>query len=71
MNSTVYSVNPINYSLTINNFTPLLHGDYKCILTYDSTTDANELKLKHFVIPVSVATRGSSGIHCKCHMSKL
>ena len=30
----IYSVNQ-NYSLTINNFNPLLYGEYQCILTYD------------------------------------
>ena len=66
MNNIVYSVNPITYSLIINNFTPLLYGDYRCILEYDVTNvydnavngDYNEAP----AVPVSVAISASSGI---------
>ena len=65
-NNTVYSVNPTTYSLTINNFTPLLYGDYRCILEYDINDihdnavngDYNEAP----TVPVHVAISGSSGI---------
>ena len=65
-NNTVYSVNPITYSLTISNFTPLLYGDYECRLIYDIDDVYDDAVNLEYIapddVPVSVVTGDSPGI---------
>ena len=64
-NNTVYSVNPINYSLAVNNFTPLLYGDYECRLIYEIDDVYDPAVNGEYiapVVPVSVATIGLLGM---------
>ena len=66
MNDAIFSVDPTTYSLTINNLTPLLHGDYRCILSYDIDNVYDSTVNRDYtdapVVPVRVAGQGSSGM---------
>ena len=60
MNSIVYSVDSMTYSLTIKNFTPVLQGDYECILTYDIDDVYDSIVNGDYSGPV-VPASGSAG----------